>query len=119
MKQLLFILMLLPTLLRAESFTYNMVSLTQQGNDNFSIDKKSEVYALGIIDFDGTSISIDKKVYELTPMRKDNCYRYKGGMFQLVYRNNQLVSVLHYDYGKLCSYRIKHSVEPIRSRNSS
>jgi hypothetical protein len=119
MKHLLFILMLLPAMLKAESYTYNQVSLTQQGSDNFSIDKKSEVHAVGVIDFDGSTISIDKKTYDLTPMKKGNCYRYKGGMFQLVYRDNKLVSVQHYDYGKLCNYRIKHTVEPIRSRNSS
>lgn len=119
MKSLLFILLLLPCMLRAESFTYNRVTLTQQGSDNFSIDKNSEIYAVGVIDFDGTSISIDKKVYELIPMRKDHCYRYKGGMFQLIYRDNKLASVLHYDYGKLCSYRIKHSAQPLRTRNSS
>lgn len=119
MKHLLFILMMLPAIARAESYTYNHVSLTRPGSDNFSIEKNSEAYTVGIIDFDGSTISIDEKVYKLTPMRRDNCFRYKGGMFQLVYRDNKLVSVLHYDYGKLYSYRIKHSAEPVRIRNGS
>ena len=119
MKQLLFILMLLPSLLKAESYTYNHVSLIQQGSDNFSVDKKSEMYAVGTITFDGNNITIDKKVYEVTPMKKSNCYRYKGGMIQLVYRDNKLVCVQHYDYAKLSNYRIKHTAEPLRRRNSS
>lgn len=118
MKQLLFILMLLPSVLRAESYTYNHVSQIQQGSDNFSVDKKNEVYAMGTISFDGKSITIDRTVYEVTPMKKDNCYRYKGGMIQLVYRDNKLVCVQHYDYGKLSNYRIKHAAEPLRTRNS-
>lgn len=118
MKKLLFILMLLPSILKAESYTYNLVSLIQQGSDNFSIDKKNEIYAVGTISFEGNSITIDKKVYEVTPMKKDNCFRYKGGMIQMVYRNNKLVCVQHYDHGKLSNYRIKHSAEPLRTRNS-
>ncbi len=118
MKQLLFILMLLPSVLKAESYTYNLVSLIQQGNDNFSIDKKNEIYAVGTISVDGKSITIDQKVYDVTPMKKDNCYRYKGGMIQLVYRDSKLVCVQHYNYGKLSNYRIKHAAEPLRTRNS-
>jgi len=110
--------MLLPSVLKAESYTYNLVSLIQQGNDNFSIDKKNEIYAVGTISVDGKSITIDQKVYDVTPMKKDNCYRYKGGMIQLVYRDSKLVCVQHYNYGKLSNYRIKHAAEPLRTRNS-
>lgn len=116
MRYFLFTAMLLPGLLQAESYTYNHVCKTTQGNDNFSIDTHGEVYAVGTIDLDETTITIDKKVYSLKPMKKSNCYRYKGGMFQLFYKDNKLVGVQQYDYVKFSNYRIAHAMRPLNEK---
>ncbi len=116
MRYLLFTIMLLPVLLKAESYTYDHVCKSTQGNDNFSIATHGEVNAVGTIEVDETTITIDKKVYSLRPMKKSNCYRYKGGMFQLFYKDNKLVAVQQYDYVKFSNYRIAHMEEQLKGK---
>jgi hypothetical protein len=121
MKHILFILLLaLPGIIKAESFTYNKLILVQQGNDNFSIDKDSEVLTKGVINFDGgSSISIDGQHYELKPMKKENCFKCKGGMIRLVYSSGRLAYVQHYSRGRIYNYRIQFDAAPARGRNSA
>lgn len=118
MKRLLFILFFLPNIVFAETYTYNLLSFTEKGSDNFSVDKNATVYCAGIIEFNGTSIKIDKKTYEVKPMRRENFYKCKGGIFRLVYSGNRLAYVEHSTYNKIYNYRIQHNAQPLRMRNS-
>jgi hypothetical protein len=119
MKHLLFILIMLPNLLKAESFTYNHLVLAIEGSDNFSINKSTEQRAAGTINFDGGSISINDEHFALKPMKKENCFRTKGGMFRLVYTGSKLSYVQHYRRGTIYSYRIQGVANPVQGRNSN
>ena len=119
MKQLLFILMLLlPSLVKAESYTYNKLIEKATGSDNFSVDSDNEAYVMGTIEFDGKSITIDKKTYAVTAMKKENCYRYKGGMFRFIYCGEKLCYIQHFNYNAFYNYRIQHTAKPLTARNS-
>lgn len=119
MKHILFILLMLPGLVKAESFNYNQLILVQEGSDNFSIDKDQSTLAKGTISFDGNTISIDKESYALKPMKKDNFFKCKGGMFHMVYVNSRLAYVQHYRFGKIYNYRIQNNAAPVHGRNSN
>ena|ERR1043165_5880250 len=118
MKRILFVLLLLPNLLFAETYTYNMLSFTEKGSDNFSVDKNANVYCAGTIELNGNSITIDKKTYELKPMRRENYFKCKGEIFRLVYAGSRLSYVEHHTFNKILNYRIQNNAQTLRVRNS-
>ena len=119
MKNILFILLLLPNLLKAESFSYNRLIMVSQGSDNFSLDRDKTVRTKGTINIEGNSITIDKESYTLKPTKKENCFKCKGGMFQMVSVAGRLAYVQHYRFGKIYNYHIQNTPDPAKGRNSA
>ena len=119
MKNILFILLLHPNLLKAESFSYNRLIMVSQGSDNFSLDRDKTVRTKGTINIEGNSITIDKESYTLKPTKKENCFKCKGGMFQMVYVAGRLAYVQHYRFGKIYNYHIQNTPDPAKGRNSA
>jgi hypothetical protein len=118
MKKLLFILLLLPNLVKAETFNYNQLILVSQGDDNFGLDKDQSIRKNGTINIEGNSIQIDNETFALKPTKKENCFKCKGGMFQMVYVAGRLAYVQHYRFGKIYNYRIQNTAAPDRGRNA-
>jgi hypothetical protein len=119
MKNILFILLLLPNLLKAETFSYNQLIMVRQGDDNFGLDQDKSIRKAGTINFDGNTISIDSETFALKPTKKENFFKCKGGRFQMVYVSGRLAYVQHYRFGKIYNYRIQHTATPDRGRNGS
>lgn len=110
--------MLLPGLVKADSFQYNRLITSVEGSDNFSMDKNSEARVAGTIEVATDRIAIDGASYELKPMKKENCFKSKNSIFRLVYSGSKLLYVQHFSRGKVYSYRIQHQAQPATGRNA-
>lgn len=107
MKRLLLAIVCLPALALGQTYTYNKLIATKQGNDNLSFDRG---YCLNVsgghIVLAHDVLYIDQTQYILKPKKRANCYKSRKCSFEFMYQNRQLAAVKQFRYDEVILYII-------------